>query len=394
MHSDFNFDTPINRRDSDSLKWGRYGPGVLPLWVADMDFAAPPPVLAALQRRLDHGVFGYGLETDELNAVTVAYLRRQYGWEIEADWLVWLPGLVSGLNVVCKAVEGGVFTTTPVYPPFMSAPRNEGRVLSSVPLCDREEGWRWDFDAADRQLAASGSKLWLLCHPHNPIGRVWSDAELERIAALAQAHDLVVCSDEIHCDLILDADKRHRPFASLNADAARRSITLMAPSKTYNIPGLGAAWAVVPDAALRQRFTRAMQGIVPHLNVMGTAATQAALSDCEPWRLALLDYLRGNAQRVQAWVKTIPDLRMHPVEATYLAWIDAGEWCRRRNIDDPGALLAAAGVALSPGRDFDCSGGSAADRNPSRHFLRLNFGCPRATLDAALEIMARAIQAP
>jgi cystathionine beta-lyase len=171
----YDFDTYIERRGSDSMKWGRYADDVLPLWVADMDFAAPPPVIAAMQKRLDQGVFGYGLETAELNAAVVNYVHRRYGWDIESDWLVWLPGLVSGLNVTCKTVEGGVFTTTPVYPPFMSAPQNEGRALTTTALLDTAEGWRWDFDAVDKQLAAKPSKLWLLCHPHNPVGRAWSD---------------------------------------------------------------------------------------------------------------------------------------------------------------------------------------------------------------------------
>lgn len=371
----FDFDTLIDRRNSDSMKWNRYGAEVLPLWVADMDFAAPPAVMAALQARLDHGVFGYGLETDALNAAAVNYVQRRYGWQIEAEWLVWLPGLVSALNVACKAVDGGVFTATPVYPPFMSAPRNEGRELRTTPLQDTPSGWEWDFAAVERQLAVGDSKLWLLCHPHNPVGRAWRDEELREIARLAEKHDLVVCSDEIHCDLILDPQRLHRPFAMLGDDAARRSITLMAPSKTYNIPGLGTAWAVIPDAGLRARFGRAMAGIVPHPNVMGTAATIAALNSCDDWLAELLDYLRGNARLIESAVAATPGLRMHAVEATYLAWIDAAEFCRLQGFADVGTWCRAAGVALSPGVDFapDCA-----------HFVRLNFGCPRPLLSQAL----------
>ena len=353
------------------------------MWVADMDFAAPPPVIAAMQQRLDHGVFGYGLETDELNTAAVNYLQRRYGWQIEADWLVWLPGLVSGLNVVCKAVAGGVFTATPIYPPFMSAPANEHRALTTVPLLDTQAGWCWDFAAADKALGESGAKLWLLCHPHNPVGRAWHSDELTQIAALAEKHDVVVCSDEIHCDLILDTEQDHKPFALLGADAEQRSITLMAPSKTYNIPGLGAAWAVIPNASLRQRFQRAMQGIVPHLNVMGMAATVAALNECDAWREELLDYLRGNARLVEDWVAATPGLRMHAVAATYLAWIDAGGFCRERGIADIQQHFLQHGVALSPGRDFapECT-----------HFVRLNFGCSRTLLCQALDRMGAALR--
>jgi len=281
--------------------------------------------------------------------------------------------------VVCKAVAGGVFTATPVYPPFMSAPRNEHRAVTAVGLLDSAAGWRWDFAAADKALAESGARLWLLCHPHNPVGRAWNDEELEQIAALAKKHDVVVCSDEIHCDLILKPEVQHRPFAMLGEDAAQRSITLMAPSKTYNIPGLGAAWAVIPNLQLRQQFAQAMQGIVPHLNVMGMAATVAALKDCDTWREELLAYLRGNARLVDDWVAATPGLRMHAVEATYLAWIDAGEFCRRRGFADPQSWCRAAGVALSAGSDFSTSCGD---------FVRLNFGCPRPLLREALARLA------
>jgi cystathionine beta-lyase len=389
MHDDgcemaqYDWDKIIDRRSSDSMKWGRYGNEVLPLWVADMDFAAPPPVVAAMQKRLDHGVFGYGQETAELNEAAVSYVQRRYGWEIKADWLVWLPGLVSGLNVMCKAVAGGVFTATPVYPPFLSAPGNEHRALTTVPLQDGNDGWRWDFAAADQALAHSNSKLWLLCHPHNPVGRAWTSEELAQIAALARKHDVLVCSDEIHCDLILKPGYRHTPFAMLDADAARRSVTLMAPSKTYNIPGLGAAWAVIPDAALRQQFTQAMAGIVPHLNVMGMAATAAALNDCDDWRAALLEYLRGNARIVEDWAAGVPGVRMHTVEATYLAWLDATEICRVRGISDIHQHFLQHGVGLSAGRDFAPQG---AD------FVRLNFGCPQQLLRQALDRMAHALR--
>lgn len=371
----FNGDQLIERRGSDSMKWGRYGKDVLPMWVADMDFAAPPAVMQALQARIDHGVFGYGLEGESLNRTTVDYLQRHYEWQVEADWIVWLPGLVSGLNIVCKAIEGAVFTALPVYPPFTTAPRNEGRPLVTAMLVDTREGWHWDWEAVEEQLAASKAKVWLLCHPHNPVGRAWTAEELARIARLARKYNLTVCSDEIHCDLVLTPGHRHKPFACMDADAASRSITLMAPSKTYNIPGLGAAWAVIPDPALRQRFREAMQGIVPHVNVLGLAATEAALKDCDEWREALLDYLRGNAKLVEDWVAATPGLRMHKVEATYLAWIDARELCRQRGFADPQAWCEASGVALSQGRDFAAS---------SAGHVRLNFGCPRDTLRKAI----------
>lgn len=377
---DFAWDRVIDRKGSDSEKWGRYADQrLLPLWVADMDFQAPPPVLAAMHKRLEHAVFGYGMETAELNNTVVDYVSRRYAWEIKPEWIVWLPGLVSGLNVASKAIEGCQFTVIPVYPPFMSAPRNAGRPLATTTLLDTPHGWRLDFEKTDRVLAESDSKLWLLCHPHNPVGKAWTDEELLEISKLAQKHDLVVCSDEIHCDLTLDPGRRHTPYAMTSDYAMSHSITLMAPSKTYNIPGLGTAWAIIPDEGLKRQFSRAMAGIVAHPNVMGMVATQAALSSCDDWLTSLLEYLRGNAQIVERWVASIPELKMHSVEATYLAWIDASELCRKRDIMDAQSWFEPAGVMLSPGRNFSPN---------SAHYARLNFGCPRATLQEALDRLA------
>lgn len=363
------FDQPIDRRASDSIKWGRYaGRDILPLWVADMDFAAPPAVLAALHRRLEHGVLGYGGPWPSLTESVLAHLESEYNWRIEPDWIVWLPGLVSGLNIACRAVDGEVLTATPIYPPFLSAPHFSGRRLQRFELARRSEGWQWDTQA--RQAAVGeASRLFLLCHPHNPVGRCWTREELLDLAAFAERNNLVVCSDEIHCGLILDAEKRHIPFASLSAAAAQRSITLMAPSKTFNIPGLGSAFAVIPEAALRRRFERAMHGIVPHTNILGLAATEAAYRDCGDWHRELVAYLAANRDRVEALVAAIPGIETSHVEATYLSWIDV----RGLGLDKPAAHFEQHGLGLSDGADFGAPG-----------WLRLNFGCPRATLDEAL----------
>ncbi len=372
----FDFDTVIDRSGGDSYKWNKYaGRDILPLWVADMDFAAPPAVVEALHRRVAHGVFGYGGPWPSLVDSVLEHLEREYGWRIEADWIVWLPGLVTGLNVACRAVDGPVFTATPVYPPFLSAPGLSGRELVSLPLAQDGQRWGWDFTATEAALAASAAKLWLLCHPHNPVGRAWNAEELARIAVLAERHDMVVCSDEIHCDLVLDG--RHRPFATVSPQVAARSITLMAPSKTFNIPGLGCAFAVIPDAGLRRDFRRAMDGIVPHVNILGLTACEAALRHGGAWRAAMTDYLRGNRERVMRAVADMPGLAMAPVEATYLAWIETG-------MDRPADFFERAGVGLSDGRAF--GPGDLYERH-----VRLNFGCPRTILDRALERMAQAL---
>ncbi len=372
------FDTPIDRRGSDSFKWGKYaGRDILPLWVADMDFAAPPAVLAALHRRIEHGVFGYGGPWPSLTESVLAHLQGEYGWSIEPEWLVWLPGLVTGLNVACRAVDGEVLTATPIYPPFLSAPHFSGRKLNRVELARDNNRWHWDM-AALQLATTAATRLFLFCHPHNPVGRCWSRDELLALADYAERHDLVVCSDEIHCGLILDADKRHIPFASLSPAAAQRSITLLAPSKTFNIPGLGCAFAVIPNPALRRRFEQAMHGIVPHVNVLGLAACEAAFRHGGDWHRELIAYLRGNRDRVAATMASLPGVRMAPVEATYLAWIDV----RDLRLAKPAAHFEAHGIGLSDGADFGAPG-----------WLRLNFGCPRATLDEALSRFERAVRA-
>ena len=372
------FDTPVDRRGSDSFKWGKYaGRDILPLWVADMDFAAPPAVLAALHRRIEHGVFGYGGPWPSLTASVLAHLQDEYGWTIEPEWLVWLPGLVTGLNVACRAVDGEVLTATPIYPPFLSAPHFSGRKLNRVDLALDNNRWQWDM-AAVQQATTAATRLFLFCHPHNPVGRCWSRDELLALADYAERNDLVVCSDEIHCGLILDADKRHIPFASLSPAAAQRSITLLAPSKTFNIPGLGCAFAVIPNPALRRRFEQAMHGIVPHVNVLGLAACEAAFRHGGDWHRDLIAYLRGNRDRVAATMASLPGVRMAPVEATYLAWIDV----RDLRLAKPAAHFEAHGIGLSDGADFGAPG-----------WLRLNFGCPRATLNEALTRFERAVRA-
>lgn len=373
----FDFEHVPERRGSDSVKWNKYaGQDVLPLWIADMDFASPPPVLAALQARVARGDLGYAEPWPALVEAVQAYCQRHYDWRVEADWLVWLPGLVCGINLACRSVDGEVLTATPVYPPFLSAPGLSGRGLVRVSL--REEGGRWSWDFAALEAAVNpATRLLLLCHPHNPVGRAWDADELQALAEFAARHDLVVCSDEIHCDLVLDPERHHVPFARLGEDAARRSITLMAPSKTYNIAGLGCSLAIIPDPALRRRYQAARRGIVPDVNVLALTACASALLEGEAWRQDLLAVLRANRDRVEAAVNAMPGLSLGHVEATYLAWIDA----RGLGVDAPVEFFEAAGVGLSDGRDFGLPG-----------WVRLNFGCAPALLDQALDRMRAACQ--
>jgi cysteine-S-conjugate beta-lyase len=381
---EFNFDTPVERRGTGSIKWDRYGErDVIPLWVADMDFPSPPAVVTALQERSRHGVFGYTHASRDLESAVQAALARDYSWEVPAAWLVWLPGLVSGLNVLCRAVGTAgdeVATFVPIYPPFLSAPGFAQRSVVRVPLVTREiagTGGRWEMDLELLERALTPrTRLLLLCSPHNPVGRVWSRSELEALADLACRHDLLIGSDEVHAGLVLDEDKRHLPIATLGPEVADRTITLMAPSKTYNVPGLGCSFALISNARRRQEFQRAMEGIVPHVNLFGYVAAQAAYDSGGPWLEALLAYLRGNRDLVERDVSTLPCLSVAHVEATYLAWIDA----RTSGLADPAKDFERAGVGLSDGADFGAPG-----------FVRLNFGCTRALLREGLARMRKAL---
>lgn len=372
------FDTLIDRINSDSHKWRRYeGRDVIPMWVADMDFPSPPAVLQALHQRVDHGVFGYAQPDARLKQVIIAHLHEQYRWDVDPEWIVWLPGLVTGLNVACRAVGrpgAGILTSVPIYPPFLTAPSYSGKQLQTVQLDFSNNQWYLDKEAFQRAVD-DRTALYLLCNPHNPTGRAFTRHELESMADVCLRRNLVICSDEIHCDLILSRERRHIPTASLGPEVADRTITLMAPSKTYNVPGLGCAFAVIPSSTLRRRFKKAMAGIVPHVNLFGFTAALAAYEHGRSWLEALLDYLRGNGEHVYRSINQMPGLRMGPVEATYLAWIDT----RQSAIEKPAAFFEQAGVALSDGTFFGAPG-----------FVRMNFGCPRSLLNTALERLASA----
>ena len=380
----FNFDTPTNRVGTDSQKWQKYaGRDVLPMWVADMDFKSSPAILAALHERVEHGIYGYARPTKATMDVMVAAMDSRYGWSIDPAWIVWLPGLVCVLNVTAQAfAEPGdeVLTLAPIYPPFISAPKNSARVSVSVDLQLKDGRWDIDWDAL-KAAVTPRTKLFLLCNPHNPVARVWRREELTRMGEFCVHHNLVLCSDEIHCDLILD-DLPHIPTALLGEEIARRSITLMAPSKTYNVPGLGTSFAIIPDVGLRAKFVRATAGIVAEVNALGFTACEAAYRDSEPWRQGLLAYLRGNRDLLLDFVaRELPGVTIEaPIEATYLAWLNV----RELGLKDPIAHFEAHGVGLSDGAFFGA---------PKGHYVRINFGCTRSTLQESLQCMKKAVAA-
>ena len=376
----FDFDRVVDRRDTNSEKWDKYkGRDVIPLWVADMDFQAPPPVLKALHERVDHGIFGYAVPGDELVEVIVARLWERYRWKIQPSWIVWLPGLVPALNAACRAYgdDGDeVLTFTPVYPPFLSAPGFSRKKLKTIPLCRKKNSYTFDVERFAAEISTR-SRIFILCNPHNPVGRRYSRREIRSIAELCLEHNIVICSDEVHCDLILDGGE-HIPTATLSDEIAANTVTLMSASKTFNLPGLNCAFAVIPNERLRKSFIDNRLEVIPNTNVMGYAATLAAFRDCEDWRIELIDYLRGNRDVVYEFVnEQIPRLSMDNVEATYLAWIDA----RELKVSNPVSFFERAGVGLSDGGNFSGQG-----------YVRLNFGCPRKTLLEALDRMKRAVE--
>jgi len=375
------FDRIIERRSSDSVKWQRYGSEVLPLWVADMDFASPEPVLQALQERTAHGVFGYGNPPVGLVEAICARLWQHYAWRVTPDQILFLPGLVCGLNLVCRAIGqpgDGVLVQTPVYPPFLTAPRNQDRQLQIAPLAFNQRGEQGYYEpdyAAIEAATNARTRLLMLCHPHNPVGRIFSEQELVQFAELSHRHDLIICSDEIHCDLVLEG--QHRPLATVAPEIAQRCITLMAPSKTFNLAGLGMSFAIIQSPSLLKQVQAAAEGIVAHVNVLGFHAALAAYSECDDWLQALLSYLRANRDYLATFLaQHLPGISMIPPEATYLAWLD----CRQAGIEgDPHRFfIKKAKVAFNDGVTFGQGG---------EGFVRLNFGCPRSTLVQALERM-------
>lgn len=379
----YDFDQVIDRRHTESIKWHYYDEEALPLWVADMDFVSPEPVVRALRERAEHGVYGYPQEPKELRAVIVDWAARHYGWHVQPDWLVFTPGVVVGFNLACHAVTtpgDGVLIQTPAYPPFFEVPRNVKLELDQAELKrEADGGYTIDFDAFESAIA-DHTRVFLLCSPHNPVGRVWRRDELEHMAEICLRRNMVICSDEIHCDLIYNG-YRHVPIASLAPEIAERTITLIAPSKTFNIAGLGCSLAIIPNQALRRQYKAAHAGLVTHVNLMGYIATLAAYRDGQEWLDELLRYLEGNRDVLFDYVRTqLPGVHMGKPEATYLAWLD----CRDTGITDKPCefFLHNAQVALNDGATFGRGG---------EGFVRLNFGCPRSTLIQALDKMQAAL---
>jgi cystathionine beta-lyase len=365
------------------MKWRKYPEDVIPLWVADMDFVAPEPVIKALHDRVDHGILGYSLPPIELKAAIRERLKRLYTWEIRDEEIVFAPGMVTGLNVAFQAYAeagDGVLVQPPVYFHFLNDPVFHCRVLNDPPLVPVRDTYEIDFDAFERSITER-TRVFILCNPHNPVGRVYTVSELERLAEICLRHHVIICSDEIHCDLLYSG-YRHVPIATLSPEVANRTVTLMAASKTFNLAGLSCGFALIPNRRLRIVWETFCLGLIPRVSIMGHVGTLAALREGQEWLDQVLLYLGANKDYLSRYIENhLSGIRMTRMEATYLAWLD----CRDSGI--PGNpfdfFLKEARVALNDGREFGKGG---------EGFVRLNFACPRKTLTEALERMRGALQ--
>lgn len=375
------FDQIHERRLTDSQKWQKYeGKDILPMWVADMDFKSPEPVLQALHERIDHGIFGYARPEQSATEAILEMLERNYGWKVKEEWLVWLPGLVVGLNITSRAfTEPGdnILTNTPIYPPFLLGPRFQNRSVTKAKMILDGKKWVIDWDAMEAAVDEK-TKIFLFCNPYNPCARVFERDELKRVEAFCERHDLILCSDEIHCELLLDG-REHTPIATLSEATAQRSLTLIAPSKTYNLAGLGCSLAIIPNDDLRRRFNSAARGIMAEVNNLGYVACEAAYRHGGPWLHELRTYLAGNRDLIQTFIQEhIPEIGLYKHEATYLSWMDVS----KLKLKDPVGHFESHGIGLTDGAFFD---------SPSH--VRLNFGCPRSTLQEGLNRMKTAVEA-
>ena len=378
----YDFNTLHHRRGTDCEKWDLYDEDVLPLWVADMDFRSPEPVIRTLAERVEHGFFGYPNDyphVTDLREAIIDWLAQRHGWQVQPEDLVFLPGVITGFDLAChtlKPSRRGVLVQTPIYPPMLGAAKNTGRLPQEMQLTHLKDGsYSVDWGAFESAITEK-TGLFILCNPHNPTGRVFRRDELERMAEICLSRGVLICSDEIHADLVYPGHL-HIPIASLDPEIARHTITLMAPSKTFNLAGLQCSFAIIPNQSLRRRYVASSKGLVSWVNLFGRTAALAAYREGRSWLDQLLVYLQGNRDFMYSYIKAeMPQLSLARPEGTYLAWLD----CRPANlpVNPYEFFLENARVALGDGRLFGPGGDD---------FVRLNFGCPRSILEEALSRM-------
>ncbi|MFJ2356926.1 MalY/PatB family protein [Pseudomonas fluorescens] len=377
----FDFDQVFDRHNTGSTKWSRYPADVLPMWVADMDFAAPPVIIEALQQRLLHPLVGYSVAQDNLREAIVADLWNKFAWRVKPQELIFLPGVESGFNMALKALvqpQQNVVVQVPNYPPLRHAPGHWGLNKVELEFVAQADGiYATPLETLRESLNGGGALL--LSNPHNPIGKVFGREELQAVADICAVQDAWIISDEIHAELCFDG-RVHVPTASLSPEIAKRTITLMSASKAYNIAGLKTSFMIIQDAALRERVNHARCGMVDSVNPLGMEATRVAYSEGAPWLAELKTYLQANRDwLVDAVRSRLPGVTINVPQGTYLAWLD----CSALELGNPQQFfLEQAKVGLSAGVDFG---------DQHQQFVRLNFGCPRSLLEEGISRMERAL---
>jgi cystathionine beta-lyase len=388
----YDFDRVIDRTGTGSVKWdlaevffGR--PGLLPLWVADMDFESPPEVQAALAERARHGIYGYTSPKLDYYQSLTAWFKKRHSWDIKYEWLYFSPGVVPAINLVIQTyTEPGerVIIQKPVYYPFMLAISNNGREIINNPLQLMNGRYRIDFDDLEMKAKDPAVKLMILCSPHNPVGRVWTRDELTRVGEICGSHDVLVLSDEIHCDLTY-INHRHIPFGSISDAFLMNSIACISPSKTFNLAGLQTAGLVIADPGLGRKYKNTIDRLgLLGPNLFGAEALAAAYAHGGPWLDAVMTYISGNLSYLKEYIsENIPRIAVVEPEGTYLVWLDF----RALGLDKISLkqlMLEKARVALDDGFIFGSPEGDG--------FMRINIACPRATLAEALLKIAQAIR--
>jgi cysteine-S-conjugate beta-lyase len=371
----FDFDKIIDRSNTNSWKWEKYPKEVLPFWIADMDFESPIQIKDALKKSIDSGVYGYNQTFPELVDVFIERLKHRHKLKVELEAIVLLPGMVPALYATANMFKGGIVTNTPVYRPFIESSLQASSNSKFIPFIEKNNRWEMDFDKME-SIIDPDDKVFMLCNPHNPNGRVFTKKELLKLGEICKKHDLIICSDEIHCDLILDNTKEHISIASLNTDLENRTITLLAPSKTFNIAGLGCTFAVIPNKELRDQFKKTIYGIIPHPSGLSMEAALAAYKFGETWRLSLIDYLKNNHDYLQAEINSINGLSMKNCEATYLAWINFEDLNRSDFVME----LEKHGVGVQDAKIF---GGE--------NYFRFNFGTQKSRINEGIKRIKSAL---
>lgn len=384
----FDFDKIIDRRGTQAVKYELIPAlfkkdDVIPLWVADMDFETPAFIRHALEARLAHPIYGYTVAPESYWQSIMDWQYKRHGWAIQKEWLTYIPGIVKGIGLVelCFTQPGDtVVIQPPVYHPFRLVTEHNGRHIVNNPLRWDGAQYQMDFDHLEQLLSSQPCKLFILSNPHNPGGQVWDKPTLARLAALCHAHGTLVISDEIHADMALPPYK-HTPFATASAQAAEISITFGAPTKTFNIAGLVSSFAIVPDSRLRSKFYGFLEA--NELNAttfMATIATEVAFTQGEPWREAMLRYVQGNVDYIcQTLPQCVPGIKVIPPQASFLVWLDCRS-LRDYGVSDIPQYFINAGIGMNDGAQFGPGG---------EGFMRMNVGCPRATLEAAVERLYR-----